>query len=555
MACSPKPVSSPEGNRDAVLYARVSSKEQEREGYSIEAQLKLLKDYASNKGIHIIQEFVDIETAKIAGRKNFNEMVQFLKQQGKKAPQSVCRIILVEKTDRLYRNPHDWLAIGEMDMEIHFVKENLVISKDSRSMEKFVHGMMVLMAKNYVDNLSEETKKGMLEKAEQGIYPSAAPLGYINAICDSRRFIQQDTALAPLVNRLFELYATGRYSLIQVTQKLFDEGFVYRKSGGKIQKSHIYQILTNPIYYGDFRWNDKLYSGTHAPIISKELWDQVQAVLQENGKRNTKQQKHDWVFRGLLHCGHCGCAMVAERKKGKYVYYHCTGNKGPCSEKYVREEEVAKQFAEGLKAIQLDGQLLDWVVTALKASHADEKRHHTEMITELQREHQKLQKRLDSIYDDKLDGNITQEFYNEKTVNWRREQKDILKKIESHQNADENYIEEGVRILELANRAYDLYQHQPLENTRTLLDYVYSNSIWMDGKLIANYRKPFDLIVEIRQMQDDMGVETGVNFDKNAENENWLPDKDSNLEHHAPEACALPIELSGNVIKLYHNCF
>ena len=90
------------------------------------------------------------------------------------------RVILVEKTDRLYRNLKDWVTLDELDIEIHLVKEGIVLSRDSKSSEKFVHGIKVLMAKNYIDNLSEEARKGMQEKAEQGIWPSKAPLGYRN---------------------------------------------------------------------------------------------------------------------------------------------------------------------------------------------------------------------------------------------------------------------------------------------------------------------------------------------------------------------------------------
>ncbi len=90
--------SAPDSRRLAVLYARVSSKEQEKEGYSIPAQLKLLRDHASVHGLKIAREFTDVETAKKAGRKQFGEMVTFLKKR------TTCRIILVEKTDRLYSN-------------------------------------------------------------------------------------------------------------------------------------------------------------------------------------------------------------------------------------------------------------------------------------------------------------------------------------------------------------------------------------------------------------------------------------------------------------------
>jgi site-specific DNA recombinase len=157
----------------AVLYARVSSKEQEKDGFSIPAQQKLLRHYAAENAIHLAKEFTDVETARRSGRTGFGEMIAFLRRTAS------CRIILVEKTDRLYRNLKDWVTIDELGVEVHFVKENVVLSAESRSSEKFVHGIKVLMAKNYIDNLSEETRKGMLEKAERGIWPSYAPLGYV----------------------------------------------------------------------------------------------------------------------------------------------------------------------------------------------------------------------------------------------------------------------------------------------------------------------------------------------------------------------------------------
>jgi site-specific DNA recombinase len=174
---SPKAVSSANpARKQAVIYARVSSKEQEKEGFSIPAQLKLLKEYAAAQGFVVAQEYVDVETAKQTGRTAFGEMVGYLKEH------PTIRVMLVEKTDRLYRNLKDWVTVDELDVEIHFPKEGVVLSRDSRSSEKFVHGIKVLMAKNYIDNLSEEARKGMQEKAEQGIWPTKSPLGYRNVV-------------------------------------------------------------------------------------------------------------------------------------------------------------------------------------------------------------------------------------------------------------------------------------------------------------------------------------------------------------------------------------
>lgn len=125
--------------RHAVLYARVTSNDQEREGFSIPAQLDLLRLYAAARGLSILQEFIDIETAKHAGRASFGQMVAFTRKRRERL------IVLVEKTDRLYRNLRDWVTIDELEIEIHLVKENVVLSPESRSREKFMHGIKVLM--------------------------------------------------------------------------------------------------------------------------------------------------------------------------------------------------------------------------------------------------------------------------------------------------------------------------------------------------------------------------------------------------------------------------
>lgn len=179
-------------------------------------------------------------------------------------------------------------------------------------------------------------------------------------------------------------------------------------------------------------------------------------------------------------------------KKKKYVYYHCTGHKGKCPEKYVREEEVAKQFGGALKTIQMDEDVLQWVVRALKESHTDEKRYHNEVISKLQGKYKKLQERIDAMYVDKLDGKISQDFYDTKSDEWRQEQEEIRSKIEKHESANISYMEEGIKILELAQKAAVLYDAQEMTEKRRLLKFVFSNSVWKDGRLVPNYRKPFD---------------------------------------------------------------
>ena len=136
----------------AVLYARVSSKEQREEGYSIEAQSRLLRECAVKQGFVITEEFIDVESASKSGRTGFNAMLAYLRRQ------TSCRAILVEKTDRLYRNLKDYatLDVKEWGLNIHLVKENEVLGPDSKSNQQFVHGIKVLVARNY----SQKPRRG-----------------------------------------------------------------------------------------------------------------------------------------------------------------------------------------------------------------------------------------------------------------------------------------------------------------------------------------------------------------------------------------------------------
>ena len=513
--------SAPPPSKCAVIYARVSSKEQEKEGYSIPAQLKLLKDYAAAEGFKVVKEYVDVETAKQTGRTAFGEMVTWLRAH------LDVRVILVEKTDRLYRNLKDWVTIDELDAEIHFPKEGVVLSCDSRSSEKFMHGIKVLMAKNYIDNLSEEARKGMQEKAEQGIWPTKTPLGYLNVTGpDGRKVIAVNPEVAPIIISLFEWYATGEYALKEVAKKARAAGLVYKKSGSPVPTSTVHSILRNRLYTGWFEWNGKLYQGKHEALVPVELWERVQGVMDGRNASKHRRMRHDFAFSGLIACARCGCSVVGEIKKQKYIYYHCTGyadkcrgEPASCRRKYVREEVLEQQFTTVLGRLRFDDEVLEWVREALHASHADERRVHEEAIARLQAEHARLGERISAMYVDKLDGKITGEFFEEMSGKWREEQRRLQRDIERHEDAEQSYMEEGLRILELARNVRALFERQPAREKRRLLNFVLSNCTWEDGEVVANFRQPFDLLAETTAIAASAAA---VDQAKSTKNEIWL---------------------------------
>ena len=510
--------------RRAVGYARVSSKEQEREGYSVPAQLALIGAYASEHELTLVREFRDVETAKQAGRTGFNELVAFLKRQ--RHPDRW--MLLVEKTDRLYRNARDWVTLDELGVQIHFIKENVIYSKASRSSKKFVHGIKVLMAKNFIDNLSEETRKGQQQKAAQGFWPSCAPLGYRNVTGpDGRRLIEPDPDRAPLVTRVFECYATGRYSLTALTALANADGLRSR-NGRRLAKATIHHMLRTLTYTGEFEWAGTRYRGTHTPLVSLDLWHRVQDLLQGRGRARTRRSKHDFAFSRLIQCGHCRCALVGEIHKGRYVYYRCSGHRGKCPERYVREEHLEAVFTDLLRTLSFDNGIMDWVADVLQRTHADAQASAAAAQRRLEAEHGTLERRLEAMYLDKLDGRVTAAFFDRKASEWRQEQARVRVALDEHRASGRHYLAEGPRLLNLARRAADRFETQPPREKRRLLDFLLSNCTWKDRTLRTEFRQPFDLLAIAATANRKRETAEGG---PEAVSTNWLrrPDMNSSL--------------------------
>lgn len=302
---------------------------------------------------------------------------------------------------------------------------------------------------------------------------------------------------------------TGNRSVKEVARMLRESGFAFRKSKAAVPQSTVHNILRNLIYTGNFEWDGKLYKGRYAAIISTELWEAAQAILENRSASRPKKRKHDFAFSGLIRCGHTGTYLVGEIKKGRYVYYRAMGAKGI---PYVKEEELERQFGEALKRLRFDAAVLDWLAQALKESHADKQKFHEEMLARLQAEYARLEGRIEAMYVDKLDGKITTAFFDERAAAWRREQQDIMERIQRLQDASQTYINDGIRLLELAQSAYILFVKQTPAEKRRLLNFMVSNCVWKDGELTVTYKQPFDMLAEyIAGVDDDMAPE-GDNF-------------------------------------------
>lgn len=491
-----------------VIFARVSTREQAEEGYSLPAQEKLLTRYAEEKGLNIVKRFSVPESARGSQeRVIFNELLEYISQH------SEIKVLICEKVDRITRNFKDAVKLDDWlnedpDRQIHFVKQSLVIHKESKSHERFQWDIYIALARQYSNNLSEETRKGLYEKAAEGWYPGNHKRGYVARGETGHKDWLIDTSNKDhiFLVRAFELFSTGTHTLRTVCKALFNEGWS-SNSGKQISIGEMHKLLIDPFYCGEFFWNGKKYEGKHNPIITKELFYRVQEVLKRD-VRAGKYRKHSFVFGGgLLVCGECGRAITAEMQKG-HAYYHCTKFNGSCSQQgYIREEEIDRQVGQALDSLVIENpKIQEWIRKALKESHQDEHHYHTDVVSELEERSKAIENRLSYIYDDMVDQKISKEFYLKKKAEYDQQLDELQEARGRHIKANFSYMQLGFNIFELSQKGRYIYENKFLaEEKREYLNFVFSNFKLKDKKLVPVFQNGYEVVA------------------KRAEDKNWLP--------------------------------
>ncbi len=339
-----------------ILYCRKSSEAEDKQVLSIDSQEAELRKLAVREGFTISKVYKESMSAKASGRPVFDEMLKHIEKK------KDC-VLLAWKLDRVARNMVDGGRVIEL-MDRGFIKEIRTYEKTWRNIpeDKFMMTLDFGIAKKYVDDLSVNVKRGNRMKLERGGWLGRAPMGYLNDRVTKTIVINEKTA--PFIHRAFELYATGGYSLLEVSEKLYEQG-LRTLQGNKVHRGAIHKLLKDPVYMGIVFRLGKYHQGAHVPIVSKDLYDQANDVL--TGKLHPKKKKHFFHLRGFLKCASCGCALTATKKKG-HDYYYCTNGKGKCVEHktYLRAEKLDELVAETLTALQSDPELVELAYEASK---------------------------------------------------------------------------------------------------------------------------------------------------------------------------------------------
>ncbi len=332
------------------IYARKSTDDEERQQLSIPAQLDELKTFSQKENLDVIDTLVESKTAKKPGRKIFNSILNRIES-------GEADGIIAWHPDRLARNAVDsgriiYLLDTKKLVDLKFPTIYFQNNPNGLFMLSIAFGQ----SKYYVDSLSENTKRGLRQKIRLGYYPCEAPLGYLND--KATKTIVINPKIAPVVKEALAFYATGNYPLKAISVFFAAKGIESRYHT-KIKIDTIKRILTNPFYYGYFRYQGELFPGKHKPLITKEFFDQIQLVVKKRGFVRPDKSLN-YPFAGFMKCGYCGYKITAETRtkfyKGtnrtvRYTYYRCTRKSKTvdCREPFIREDELVGQLNQLIK--------------------------------------------------------------------------------------------------------------------------------------------------------------------------------------------------------------
>ena len=502
------------------IYCRKSSEDEERQVLSIEAQLAELREFAKQNNLFIVREFTESKTAKEPGREVFNFMLSEIEKGNASG-------ILAWNPDRLARNSIDGGRI------IYLVDTGKIKSLkfptfwfEATPQGKFMLSVAFGQAKYYTDNLRENILRGIRQKIRRGELSAKAPLGYFNE--PRLRTIEPDKKTFNKVKKCLEAFATGNYTLTAIQRKMFSLGLV-GKEGKPLHLSTIQHILTNPFYYGHFRYRGEIHQGSHKPMISKKLFDKIQEALIANGKPRKKRGPKNFLFLNFAVCGECGYSITAERhikKSGlKFVYYRCTKKSKTikCSQsRFLREEKLAEQVKEICQKVSLPDVWWERYLNKLKEWEKENRQLSDLFAQNLKKELSTVKTKIDRLMDGYLEGSFELAEFQEKKNKLMAEKKDIEGKLSDFERKGNHWLELTRNWILEANQAKNLILEENFSEMKNFLKTIGSNRRLAAGKLAIDFKKPWNYLAE-------MPTEARGEAPSEATNQLWWIQEDSNL--------------------------
>lgn len=492
--------------KNAIIFARVSSEKQEK-GASIDAQKETIYRYCKNKNLNIIKEYVITESTMRGDRKQYHEMLNFvIKYKGKIA-------IVVNCVDRLQRSDKDNPILDELrredKIEVHFIKENMILTKDSNGYELMFWKMQVLMANSYVISLSSNVKRSLELNWSQGKWQGYAPLGYINKKDNNNKStLVIDEERASIITHLFKTFASGEHTLKTIWLLSKELGLTSKLKNKPICKNTIYNILTNPFYYGEMFIKGKSIKHIYTPLIDKTTFDKVQNIFVANGNHNRtnteEYAKTPYTFRGIIHCKECGCLITPETKikpSGKsYTYLRCGHPCKNCHQGIVNQNIILEQIKkEVFDKLTLPINLQEPLKKAILKELNDTSKFNAITKANITSKLNELKDKEDTLLDFYLEGKINQSLYETKQSSIAKERKELEDASAKYKEITEDIKENVNNIISTASNITNLFETSTPTYQNELLKLLFKDCKLTGNKIEYTLNKPFDKLLTTNQ--------------------------------------------------------
>ena len=321
-----------------------------------------------------------------------------------------------------------------------------------------------------------------------------------------------DRKRAELVKTVFERYATGTVTLDDL-RHFFANLNIRTRNGKLVGRAFISHMLSNPFYYGHFRYTGEVYEGKHEAIILKKLFDDAQAVLKRRYRWSPFiQPVKPKPFLGLLHCSTCGGAITAEIQKG-HTYYRCTKKSRAttlCLQPYVREEALDTEISSLLKPYSLRSDWADEMLSRVKEETKQSAQSAALVVTEKRGEIEKINLRLQKLLDAFLDGVIERSDYTAEKAKLMSQKKSLEEQSTALLRGRSDWIEPFKEWILTARNAGEIAVTGSPQEKKVLAQKVFGSNLVLDCKKArGSCVKPWSLLVE-KSLTGGMVEPTGI---------------------------------------------